>query len=72
MANYSIENHTRIYNDDTGEFYTVRPDADGLDMVQIDWTDPRTNIASNQFVMPVSVARLVAAAILEKFPATTP
>jgi hypothetical protein len=35
MADYSTETHVRVYNDEFGYYYTVRPDRDGLDGVEL-------------------------------------
>ena len=32
---YTIENHVRIYDDKNGDFIQVKPDADGLGLVEI-------------------------------------
>ena len=34
-TSYSIEHHVRIYNDRDGDYISISPDADGLDLVEI-------------------------------------
>lgn len=38
---FSIENIARIYNDDSGTYLEVRPDADALGMLEIQYVDPQ-------------------------------
>lgn len=32
---FTLETHMRIYNDNTGDYLEVRPDTDGLDLIEI-------------------------------------
>lgn len=34
-SKFSLERHFRVYNDSTGEYIEIRPDADGLDLVEL-------------------------------------
>lgn len=36
---YSVETFMRIYEDDHGWFYEIRPDADGLGCVEVRYSD---------------------------------
>jgi hypothetical protein len=60
---HSIERFIRIYNDDTGDYFQVGPDSDGLELVEL-----QDSSAPNlRFAMPQYMAVLVAKAILELY-----
>lgn len=66
MAKYSIEKSYRVYNDSTGEYVRIGPDADGLDLVDIWSCDKDDNIESSgnaRISMPLEQAKLVADAL---------
>jgi len=60
---YSTEIVHKVYNDDTGEYIEVGPDADGVDLVEVRQVDSKGNI-SNRIAGEPEQMRLVAEAIL--------
>jgi hypothetical protein len=61
---YSIERHIRIYDDASGEYLEVAPDADGLDLVELRSVTGKDEIAE-RVVMTRQQAELVANALVE-------
>lgn len=63
---YTIELHWRVYDDKTGEYFCVRPDPDGLDLVEISFqsnTKDNSGSVSLPYMYP-GCARAVAEALL--------
>lgn len=58
---FSVENFTRVYDDSTGYYVEVRPDADAGDLVQIDASEQGQ---SAPLMMPPEQARLLAKALV--------
>jgi hypothetical protein len=61
---FSTEIVHKVYNDDTGEFIEVGPDADGTDLIEIRCVDANGNIGNRLCGEPEQM-RLVAEAILK-------
>lgn len=59
---YSVETFMRIYEDDHGWFYEIRPDADGLGCVEVRYSDGVGN-SKSLFSCPPKAAHLLANAI---------
>lgn len=60
----SLEKFMRVYDDENGCYYEVRPDADGLGCVQISYSDggeAQQRVAA----IPPDMALLLAKAIVE-------
>lgn len=62
MPNYSLEKSYKIYNDSTGEYIEVCPDADGLDLVEIRFVLEDGTI-NTRITMSPEQAELVATAL---------
>lgn len=60
---YSLETLYRVYDDKTGFYWEVRPDADGLDLVEIAYYEE--DRVFKDIIIPPAAARLVAEAILK-------
>ncbi len=56
---YTTETHRRVYDDKNGSFITVRPDCDGLGLIEIDGGKDYGRV-----VLDADHAREVAKAIL--------
>lgn len=52
---YTIEHHIRVYNDSNGDFISVSPDGDGLDLVEIRQCDNK-GIIESRITVPVELA----------------
>jgi hypothetical protein len=62
---YSTETFMRVYDNDHGYFYEIRPDADGFDCVAIFYSDGgKGDKVEQQTAMPPEMARHVARAML--------
>lgn len=63
---FSLELHCRIYDDDNGHYLTVRPDADGLECVQLCTDDSEKEYWGDlRLVMPPAMARKLAEALIK-------
>jgi hypothetical protein len=62
---YSIETHVRVYDNNTGDYITVGPDRDGLDMVELKYVPVIGH--KIDFCMPKEEAILVAQSILKLY-----
>ncbi|MDE3797012.1 hypothetical protein I7G59_06640 [Sinorhizobium meliloti] len=58
MTDFTTDVIRKIWNDNTGTSYTVRPDSDGLDLVQLDCEE-----LSSFMIFHPAEARKVAAAL---------
>ena len=64
---FSAEKSVRVYDDTSGEYVYIGPDADGLDLVELRSYDATGQIESKgaaRITMPIEQALLVAEAIL--------
>lgn len=62
MANFSVEEQIRVFDDRDGCFISVGTDADGLDLVEIRQCDEKYNIQA-RITMSIEQARLVSGAL---------
>lgn len=61
---YSIESFFRVYDDDNGCFYEIRPDSDALGCVEVSYSDGGKGDALKRcLTVPPQMARLLAQAI---------
>ena len=49
---FTLESHYRIYNDDCGYYFTVRPDSDGLDMIEIAYHESDEKVSVSDVRLP--------------------
>jgi aminopeptidase N len=61
---YSLEHHMRVYDDMTGDYVEIRPDADGLNLIEINGFDSGGMKTSGLTVFP-EAARLIAQALTQ-------
>jgi hypothetical protein len=66
MAGYTIERVIKVYDDGSGEYVYIGPDADGLDMVELRACGEGGRITS-RMAMTKEQALLVAKAINELY-----
>lgn len=61
---HSLEVFMRIYDDDTGDYYQIGPDGDGLDLVQLS-AHQKGGEEYSSFVMPIEAAMKFSEALQE-------
>jgi hypothetical protein len=61
-SHHSLEAFYRVYNDQTGEHFSIGPDADGLEMVEIMFVDANSKIGTrlqfNEEQLPLIIRAL--------------
>lgn len=60
---FTVENVRRIYDDTTGDYVEVKPDADGLDLVEIRSMNGNEKEEYGRLTLLPDQARLVAKAL---------
>jgi hypothetical protein len=61
---YTLENFYRVYDDKTGFYWEIRPDSDGLGLVEIAYYE-ENRVFKKDIIMPPAVAFLVAEAVMK-------
>lgn len=60
---YSVNNISRVFDDENGDFYEIRPDADGLGCLEIVYFDERGKDTGHRITIPPGMALLIAGEI---------
>lgn len=61
---FSIEEFSRIYSDDHGYFFEVRPDSDGAGCIEIKYSDGGEAKIQSMLTCSPLCARLIASAMI--------
>jgi hypothetical protein len=64
MANFTLEVHMRVYDDSTGDYFEIKPDPDGLDLVELSAISHDGHTYAS-FTMPLAAAVLFSKALQE-------
>jgi len=62
---YSVEKFIRVYENDNGSFFEVRPDQEGLDCVEVVFNDSHHYCDNEGICVSPEMAKLIAAAIVD-------
>lgn len=57
---YSVDNISRVFDDDNGDFYEIKPDADGLGCLEIIYFDEKGKNTGHRITIPPAMALLIA------------
>ena len=60
LAEFTVEMHYRVYNENSGDFVTIRPDCDGLGLLEVDGGQDYGRI-----VIPLGMADMLAGCIID-------
>lgn len=61
---HSLEVFMRVYDDDTGDYYQIGPDGDGLDLIQLS-AHEKSGRECGGFVLPLEAAMKFSEALQE-------